>query len=81
MSLGNRKLNYDLHSFITSVFADLNSFIKNHVTEKVERLNMIFGNHSNPQRKTGIYLLFTNYRVTSSDANLPTFPMMALVDW
>jgi len=43
MSLGNRKLNYDLHSFITSVFADLNSFIKNHVTEKVERLNMIFG--------------------------------------
>ena len=34
ISMGNGKLKYSLQSFITSIFDDLNNFIKNRVTRK-----------------------------------------------
>ena len=36
--------------------------------------------HSSPYNTIGIHLDLTSWRVTSSDANLPILPKMALVD-
>jgi len=36
--------------------------------------------HSSPYNTVGIHLVLTSWRVTSSDANLPISPKMALVD-
>ena len=60
----------------------LKSFIKNLVTAKSIDLTSNFSNakHSSPYSNIGMHLLFTNWRITSADACLPTLPNMALDD-
>ena len=66
-----------------SILDVLNSFIKNLVTAKSIDLTSDFSNakHSSPYSNIGMHLLFTNGRVSSSDACLPTLPNMALDDF
>ena len=60
ISVGRGKLQKERHSSMMSLFAVLNNFIKNLMTTK--------------PRECRSHLLFTNWRVTSSEAILPTLP-------
>jgi len=59
-SLGNSKSEYHRQLLITSVFAELNNFIKKRMTTKARDLTSAFRGvkHFNPQIKTGMHLLF-----------------------
>ena len=84
-SLSNKKLKNILHSAMTLTLDDLNDCIKRLVTVKSSDLRSCLATkkHSSPYSKIGIdlHLQLINWRVTSSDATLPIFPKMALVEW
>ena len=65
-----------------SLFAVLKSFINNLMTTKSRECRSALGReqHSSPYRRMGRHLLFTNWRVTSSEAILPTLPKIAFID-
>ena len=65
-----------LRSSISSVFVDLNSLNKKTWHTKIKWSNVGCRNQTTlrPQRKIGIHFLLTNWKVTSSDTNLPTLP-------
>ena len=77
-SLDSKKIKE--HSTFT--LDDRNNFIESLVTVKSSDLRSCVATekHYSPYNKTGIQFLI-NWRVTSSDAILPMFPKMALVEW
>ena len=81
-SLGNIKSKYKRHSLITSMFTVLNSFIKKRVTAKSRDLVQPYIMDNTRVRRVtlGKHLVLTKCRITSSDAILPTFPKMALME-
>jgi len=58
----------------------LNSLIKNLLITKSmdESCDLFKGQATRPYRSIGVHLVLINWRVTSSDASLPTLPKMAL---
>ena len=82
ISVGRGKLQKERQSSMMSLFAVLKSFIKNLMTTKSRecRSALSIEYHSSPYRRMGRHLLFTNWRVTSSEAILPTLPKMAFID-
>jgi len=59
ISLGNRKLKFNLHLFITSMFADLNSFVRKLAAAKLRELLSAFDNERNVLLQSNMHLLFT----------------------
>ena len=70
------KLKYDMHSVTTSFDFVLNIFIKQLVTANSADLTCAFFNRmaSVPYNNSGIHLLLTICKITSSLATLPTLP-------
>jgi len=79
ISVGRGKLQKERHSSMMSLFAVLNNFIKNLMTTK-SRDQPWAESSTQAHRRMGRHLLFTNWRVTSSEAILPTLPKIAFVD-
>ena len=77
ISVGRGKLQKERHSSLMSLFAVLNNFIKNLMTTKSRecRSSLSIWAHM------GRHLLFTNWRVTFSEAIIPTLPKIAFIDW
>ena len=83
-SLGSKKLKQNRHSLIKSRLTDFNtcSFIRKRVTAKSNDFTSLLfnGQHFRPYSKIGKHLHLTNSRTTSSEATLPIFPKIALVE-
>ena len=82
ISLGCLNLKKCRHSLITSIFVVQNNFIKNLLTAKSsECISDLFNGHaSRPYNSTGMHLLLTNCKTTSSEADLPTLLNIAFTD-
>jgi len=83
ISVGRGMLQKERHSSMMSLFAVLNNFIENLMTTKSRecRSALSMSRHNlRPYRRMGWHLLFANWRVTSSEAILPTLPNIAFVD-
>jgi len=80
VTLGRLKQNSCWQQLTISILFVLNSFMKNLLmTTSIEDICDLFsGRVSSPYRRTGIHLVFKRWSVTSSVANLPILPKIAL---
>ena len=80
MILGRLKQNSCWQYLTISILFVLNSFMKNLLMTKSREdiCDLFNGRASSPQRRTGTHLVFNRWSVTSTEANLPILPKIAL---